>query len=306
MIKPRSTEVLDVPVGEHFESPVWDDEANRLVWVDITRGEVHSYVPELALHRVVQVGTEIGSVALAREASLVLAVRAGFALLDEMTELVQPLILPVEHTPDVRMNDGACDARGRFWAGSMAYDSAPGKGALYCLRSENEVTLELEGVTISNGIGWDPGWELCYYVDSATQRVDTFEFDLEEGRLGARRTVIDLCGSPFQPDGLTVDADGRIWVALWDGGEVRCYSPRGELLARVELPVSRVTSCVFGGHTLQQLYITTSRFGLDAAALSKQPLAGSVFVLDDVAQGMRTERFDAPSDAENSERSSAC
>jgi sugar lactone lactonase YvrE len=302
MIKSLSSEVLDVPMGEHFESPIWDDGDERLIWVDIFRGEVHAYLPGSALHRVTQVGSEVGAVGLARSGELVLAVRAGFVLLTERTQVVQPLALPLKQTPEVRMNDGACDARGRFWAGSMAYDAIPGRGTLYCLRSDGTLTVAIDSVTISNGIAWDPTWRLCYYIDSATGCVDAFEFDLEEGRLGARQTVIDLRGFPYEPDGLTVDADGAIWVALWDGSEVQRYSPSGELLARVRLPVSRVTSCTFGGRTLQQLYITTSRFGLDAAALISQPLAGSVFVVDAAVQGLPAQRFGTTSNAANSER----
>ena len=286
-------EVLDVPQGEHYESPIWDEEEGTLLWVDIFRGEVHSLQIEANIHRIFKVGSDVGAIGLANHGEYILATRGGFALLIESTGEVIPVASPLRSRPDLRMNDGGCDRQGRFWAGSMAYDASPNRGALFCLSPEGTLKVVIRGVTISNGIAWDARSRYCYYVDSATRCVDVFDFDVEGGHLSNRRVLIDLSGFEFEPDGLTVDANGFIWVALWDGGEIRRYSPDGELDISVELPVSRVTSCTFGGDILQDLYITTSRFGLDSKAMESEQLAGSLFVIRGAGRGQKSYRFNS-------------
>jgi sugar lactone lactonase YvrE len=189
------------------------------------------------------------------------------------------------------MNDGACDPEGRFWAGSMAYDATPGAGSLFRVDRDGTLTTVLEGVTVSNGLAWDPDGRSLYYIDSATGGVDRFTYDRATGDVAGRRRMIEVPRELGEPDGMTVDADGCLWIALWNGGQVRRYDPGGRLLESVEVPVARPTSCAFGGRALDRLFVTTSRFGLDPGALSEQPLAGALLVVDPGVRGLVTPPF---------------
>jgi sugar lactone lactonase YvrE len=159
----------------------------------------------------------------------------------------------------------------------MSYDETPGQGALYRLESDGTVSEVLSAVTTSNGLGWSPDGATMYYVDTGRGTLDVLRHDPQRGTVEDRRTLVSLVGEQGLPDGLAVDAEGHLWLALWDGGCARRYSPSGELEMVVYLPASRVTSVAFGGPDLTDLYITTAREGLDEERLRTEPLAGSVF-----------------------------
>jgi sugar lactone lactonase YvrE len=175
------------------------------------------------------------------------------------------------------MNDGKCDPAGRFWAGTMALDERPRAGALYRLDPDHSVTKILDGVTVSNGLGWNVSHDVMYFIDSPRQGVDAFDYDRETGNVRNRRRLVDIPKEAGLPDGMAVDAEGYIWVALAFGGAVRRYSPTGELDRVVTLPVSFVTSCAFGGRDLMEMYITSGRLTLTEEQLREQPHAGGLF-----------------------------
>jgi sugar lactone lactonase YvrE len=187
----------------------------------------------------------------------VLAVERGFALLDPGAAV--PRILP-ELWPDggVRMNDGGCDPLGRFYCGSMAVDERSGAGTLYRLDADLSVSVVLDAVTISNGLAWSRDGGTAYYVDSGTHRIDRFAVDAD-GELVDRRPFVTVPAELGTPDGLCLDAEGGVWVALWDGGAVHRYGSNGSLDAVIAMPVARPTACAFGGPDLADLYISTSR-----------------------------------------------
>ncbi len=256
-----TVEQVTGPVAHHGEGPLWW--GGTLLWVDMLKGDL------LALDGGTVTRTHVGDVAACVRpragGGLVVAVERGFALLDDLGGAVRALP-EVWGSPQIRMNDGGCDPDGRFYCGTMAYDATPGAGALYRLDPDGAVTTAIEGVTVSNGFGFSPDGGTAYYCDTATNRVDAFDYDRDAG-LTNRRPFAEV----EQPDGLTVDAEGGVWVARWGGSAVQRHTPAGALDAVVELPVSQVTACAFGP---DRLYITTSREGADG-----QAEAGAVFAV---------------------------
>jgi sugar lactone lactonase YvrE len=282
--------VLDAK-AELGEGPVWDPVAACLYFVDITAGLVHRYDPETRSSRALPACTMVGAVALSVAGDLLLAVRDGFIRLDPATGLTRRIADIEADRPDRRMNDGTCDPCGRFWAGTMAIDERPGAGALYRLDADGRVHTMLEHVTISNGIDWSDDGRLMYYVDTPTGSIDVFDFDLAEGSIANRRSVARVEAGAGWPDGLTLDAEGYLWVALWSGGAIRRYSPDGVLDRVVPVPVSHPTSCAFGGADFGDLYITTASCALTPEARLQQPLAGGLFRCRPGVCGRPAHRF---------------
>jgi sugar lactone lactonase YvrE len=265
------------------EGPRWHEERQELLWVDILGCQFHrgTLRADGSLNELVSITIDrhVGAVAPVVGGGYVLAAGQGFLFLDEAGS-IQELAQPEAGRTDVRMNDGACDREGRFWAGTMAYDESRGSGSLYRLELDGSCATVLTGLTISNGIGWSPDAGTMYLNDSGTSRVEAFDFDGPSGAISERRTLVHVEQPGVVPDGLTVDEDGGIWVAMWGGGAVHRYGSDGSLLADVLLPVERPTSCAFGGPENSTLFVTTARDGLDDAALARQPEAGHVFSID--------------------------
>lgn len=282
-MSPHDVTVWSATPGLLSEGPRWHEERQELLWVDILACQMHrgTLSPEGALERVetISVDRHIGAVAPAAGGGYVLAAGPGFLFIDGAGS-IHELAQPEAGRTDVRMNDGACDAQGRFWAGTMAYDESPGAGTLYRLELDGSCTTVLTGLSIANGIGWSSDAGTMYLNDSGTGRVEAFRFDRLSGAISDRRTLVHIDEPGVVPDGLTVDEQGGIWVALWNGGAVHRYAPDGSLLASVRLPVQRPTSCAFGGPGRDTLYVTSARTGLDDDALSRQPHAGKVFAID--------------------------
>jgi sugar lactone lactonase YvrE len=262
--------------AELGEGPSWLSKRGRLLWVNIAAEEVHMLDPASGQDAVFEIGQPVGAAVPAGDGLAVLAVRDGFALLDLTTGLVEPIHSVEKDRPNNRMNDGKCDSAGRFWAGTMAMDFQAGAGSLYRLDRNRRVEHMIGDVSISNGLGWSPDDSLMYYIDTPTRRVDVFDFDAATGTIENRRRFVTITG-PGSPDGMAVDAEGGLWVGLWDGGHVLHFLPDGSLAGGIELPVSRVTSCCFGGPDLTDLYITTAWQGLRPEQRALEPLAGGLF-----------------------------
>jgi sugar lactone lactonase YvrE len=235
------------------EGPRWDAVARRLLWVDIEGCELH--VLERGEDRAFGVEAMVGAAAPTAEGGVLLALADRLALLDPADESVRTLVrLP--HGPAMRSNDGACDAAGRLWIGTMALDAMRGAGALY--RYDGELRRMLGGVTLSNGIGWTPDDTRMYYIDSPLQRVDVLDFELASGSLDDRRPFVSIDERDGIPDGLAVDDEGGVWVALYGGSCIRRYNEKGRLDAVLQVPAENVTSCCFGGDDGRSLFVTTA------------------------------------------------
>jgi len=263
--------------GDLCEGPQWDERTHRLVWVDILRGRVHEADVAGGNHVVHELGVPVGSVAPRRRGGWVAAVERGFQLFDEQWRPQGPLVPAPGQRRGTRFNDGGCDPEGRFWAGTLAYDESPRQGALYRLEADGTCSEVLTEVTNSNGLGWSADGTTFYYVDTGRGTLDVMTYDRRTGAVADRRTLVTVPEKDGLPDGLTVDLDGHLWLALWGGGCVRRYSPDGELELVVTLPVTNVTSVAFGGPDLTDLFVTTARQGVDAAQRRSEPLGGSLF-----------------------------
>lgn len=268
------------------EGPVWDAARNCLYWVDIDRHEIHRYRPSSGDEVIARLDVPVGAVVPRAGGGLLVAAGLGFATVADEGTVTW---IATVGTGD-RMNDGACDPLGRFLVGTMKYDRSAG-AALYRLDPDGTVTTLLTEVAISNGLGWSPRGDRLYYIDTPTRKVDVFDYDLDRGVLGARRVFVDIGDMPGNPDGLTVDADGGVWVVLCRGATLRRFTPDGRLDHVVELPVSRATSLAFGDPSLDTLYITSGRFDLDDERLRAEPLAGALLSYRPGVVGMPTVPF---------------
>jgi sugar lactone lactonase YvrE len=280
MMAEMRVEQVTGPITDHGEGPVWSERWGGLRWLDMLAGEVLSLGADGAVTRR-RVGTVAAAVRPRRGGGAVLGVDRGFALEDAEGGLTHLDELWTDGW--VRMNEGACDPDGRFYCGSMA-SRVPRAGALYRLDPDLSVSVVLEGVTVSNGLDWSPDGSLVYYADTETG-LDVFGYERDDGLTGRRRFA--ETGS-LRPDGLTVDAEGGIWVALSNGGAVRRYAPDGTLDQVVELPVTKVTACTFGGPALDQLFVTTSRRGRPRW---RERAAGSLFRVDVGVTGQPVREF---------------
>lgn len=274
------------------EGPVWSADEQALYWVDITRGEVHRWGPATAEHRWWPTGTEVGSLSLvAGGLSVVVATSDGFCTLDLSTGALRE-IAPVEaDKPGNRFNDGKCDRNGRFWAGSMERSELRGDAALWVLHPDGHAERKLEGVVCSNGLGWSPDGRTMYYTDSKTYRIMAYDFDPDQAAMTNGRVFAEDPRGRWTPDGLTVDAEGFVWSAKWDGWRVVRYAPDGRADRVVGLPVQRPTSVAFGGAHLDQLYVTTARWGLTGTELAASPLSGCLLVLGPGVAGLPEPSF---------------
>ena len=288
----QSTCVLDA-AAVLGEGPHWWVEEQQLLWVDITSAQVGLFDPVTGCNRMLPLPAHAGCVVPTLRDDLLVATADGFQRLDPKSGALTHVHDPESHLPGNRFNDGKCDPWGRLWAGTMAYDFAGGCGSLWRIGASLEPECMLSGLSISNGLAWSHDRRSMYFIDSPTLEIRRFELSgdgdlLDQGEVCIRIPAAWNC----VPDGMAIDREGMLWIALHNGGAVTRWNPySGDHLATVELPCSRVTSCCFGGHDFSQLFITTAREGLSAEELEDQPLAGGVFVAEVGVRGLPPQLF---------------
>jgi sugar lactone lactonase YvrE len=273
------------------EGPVWDAAAQALWWVDIRGPAVHRYEPRTGAARQWPMPEEVGSLALRRDGTLLLALRSGFAFFDPATGAIERVGNPEPDQPDNRLNDGKCDRRGRFWVGSMHVSGRQPTGALYRLDPDRAWHRMATGITVPNSLAFAPDDRTLYFADTPSREIAAYAFDAARGTLGARRVFATVPEGAGYPDGSTVDAEGYLWSAHWDGGRLTRYAPDGRVDRVIELPVSRPTCPAFGGERLDVLYVTTASIRLDPAERARQPWAGGLLALDVGVRGLPEPRF---------------
>jgi sugar lactone lactonase YvrE len=262
------------------EGPLWCAESGLLYWVDILAGQVRRFDPASKTDRFVQFDGTVGAVALEEHGGLLVALGRSLVRSDSEGQVLEVLASADEHLPTNRFNDGKCDRLGRFWVGSMDMQESSPTGSLYCLDLDRSLRSVLPEVTIGNGLGWSPSGDVMYFTDSPLRTIYSMDFDGVTGRVGPKRTFAMVDPDRGFPDGLTVDTEGFVWSAHWEGGCLSRYSPGGALVSVVELPVPRPTSVAFGGPGLQTLYVTSARVGLGPERLAEAPLSGGLFAID--------------------------
>ena len=267
-------EVVVALGSELAEGPIWDERTGRLVWVDILGRRIHATDPGTGDTSTIETPLPVGAVAARTRGGFVAALEDGFWIVGDGP--ARRITAVPEARPGLRFNDGKCDPAGRFWAGTMAYDVTPGAGALYRLDADGRATLVMPGVTLSNGLAWSGDGRTMFYIDSRTHRIDAFTFDPATGALADRRTIVEIPAADGTPDGLTIDEDDGLWVALAHGGTVRRFVDGREDRV-IRLPVSLVTSLTFGGPDRDILFITSAWEHMTDAERAREPLAGAVF-----------------------------
>jgi sugar lactone lactonase YvrE len=287
--------------AEVGEGPHWDATTSSLLFVDLTGGAVFRYEPVTGNLSSFSVGQEVGAVLPSRAGGLVLALRDGIGIASDKGDGLL-LKVPVEReNTGNRMNDAKCDPVGRLFAGTTAFDFATGAGALYRIDLDWSCQALVRGVTTSNGTAWAPDGSLMYFIDSATQAVDVFDYDVTTGSCSDRRRLLTIDPDDGIPDGMTVDADGNLWVACFAGGAVRCYAPSGKQVDEIGFPVSQVTSCAFGGSDWSDLFVTTARYRMSPGQLADEPLSGATFVCRPGVVGVPASGFGGGLSSEESE-----
>ena len=277
------------------EGICWNETDSMLYWIDLLANTIYAYSLEEAAAKIIRLDQNTGCIAVREKGGLIAALQHGFYFVDVKTGSLEPITDPEADKPGNRFNDGECDCRGRLWAGTMskALDSGAGDttpmGALYCLDSDLHVEKKIDKVTISNGIGYSPDNKTMYYIDSPTQCVAAFDFDKGTGQISNRRIVVRVPEETGMPDGMTVDAQGMLWVGMWGGGAVVRYDPEsGRQLEKITIPAPFVTTMVFGGQDMDEMFVNTAKLNTD---LNKYPDAGGVFRIKMDVKGQYTYKF---------------
>ncbi len=273
------------------EGPLWHPGEGCLYWVDIHAGSLYQSTRDLKGYTQTGFKTGVSALGFTVDDGFILATGEGFATWKKGQPQPDLIGNPIPERLSVRLNDGKVDPGGRFWAGSM--DTEHSQGVLYRLDPDGGQHTLLDGIGISNGLGWSPDRKRMYYTDSLTATIYVFDYDLASGAIANQQPWVQSNREETAavPDGLCVDTEGYIWSAQWDGWGIIRYDPNGQACLRVEVPAARVTSCCFGGPDLDQLFITTARTGLSDQELEDQPLAGNVFTCQTETQGQPVNYF---------------
>jgi sugar lactone lactonase YvrE len=269
------------------EGALWNAKTQELYWVDIENGILYIYHPQKQENRAIKLGQKVGTVVPTEDGNVLVALQDGIYEVDLKTEKKKLLTKRPEDSPQNRFNDGKCDPAGRLWVGTMSIEGKEKAGALYLFDNEGKISKKYDSVTVSNGIVWSADSTKMYYIDTPTKEVKEFAYDNKTGQINFTKVAVKISEGAGYPDGMTIDNEGKLWVAMWEGFGVLRFDPdTGELLMKIELPVARVTSCAFGGENLDTLYITTANVGAKEEELTQYPHSGSLFVVQTGHKGV--------------------
>ncbi|MCB2408018.1 SMP-30/gluconolactonase/LRE family protein [Hymenobacter lucidus] len=273
------------------EGAIWHPQEHKLYWVDIEGRSLHIFDPATGQARQLPTHSRVGTVVPAGPGQVLVALQSGLHRMNTETGALTLLVNPLTE-PGLRFNDGKCDPAGRFWVGTLDMNDQPHRAALYRLDPDGSLHTMLTGITISNGLAWSSDNQTMYYIDTPTRTVQAFDYDHATGHISHGRVAIRIPEADGLPDGMTMDAEGQLWIALWGGGQVACYDPlTGEKCRAIAVPAPNTSSCAFGGPGLRTLFITTARQDLSPAQLAEYPLSGSVFAVEPGVAGIAANRY---------------
>lgn len=273
--------------SELGEGALWNPETGELLWIDIKGKILNFFNPVIGNNKEMFTGQMIGTVVPTESGEVLVALQNGIYWFNAETGSKTLIIDPEAHLPDNRFNDGKCDPSGRFWAGTMSTKGEKEVGALYRLDADSSIHKMVENVSISNGIVWSLDRTKMYYIDTPTQKVMAYDYNDETGEISNPKVAVNVPEEMGSPDGMTIDSEGNVWVALWGGYAVGCWNPvTGKLLRTIKVPAKNVTSCAFGDDDLGALYITSARTGTNDDELKKVPNAGGVFKIRPGVKGV--------------------
>jgi sugar lactone lactonase YvrE len=274
------------------EGPIWVEEESALYWVDIDERKIFRYRPSTGELESFEVETRVTALAVCASGGFITATDRGLAFWDTQSQKLSFIADPEADKTSTRFNDGAVDRQGRFWAGTMnEVDFVSPDGSLYRLDRDGSLhTVERE-IPVSNGIGWSPDNRTMYFTDTMRQVIWAYEFDPVTGGISNRRPFVQISEEGVLPDGLTVDSEGFVWSAQWNGWSVTRYDPRGQVDQVIELPAQQITCPAFGGENLDELYITSAWSGLSKGEREKQPMAGALFRVKVGVKGIAEPKF---------------
>lgn len=288
MMDLQATPIVDM-VSSLGESPVWDPRTERLYWIDYTEKKINWYAPGTGNSSTFQLNVTPGCVAPTEQGDLLVGYEHEIGLFDMESEQLSTLFAPETGKDYNHFNDGKCDAAGRFWIGSITETQDWPGAAFYRIDGKTGCEMVFDKVTTSNGLAWSPDNKTFYYIDTMTYCVAAFDFDLERGTLSGKRIVIDFHQEAGRPDGMTIDEEGFLWIAHWNGGMISRWNPHtGVCVMRIPVPAYNVTSCYFGGTARDRLYVTSARVETNEEKLRRYPLSGQTFVLRPGVAGLPT------------------
>lgn len=277
--------------AELGEGSIWHPAENKLYWINIEGKELHIFDPENGADKVLRLGERVGTVVPVSNGGALVALQTGIHFINTQTGDLRFLVNPLPHN-DIRFNDGKCDAAGRFWVGSMHLEQTTGAASLYRMDADGSVHKMLDNVSISNGITWSADNKTMYYVDSPLNTIDAFDYDIRTGEISNRRVIATIGSELGGPDGMTIDEEGKLWVALWGGNGVGRFDPAsGKLLQKIDVPAPHIASCTFGGKNLDTLYITSAREGMSKQQLEQYPLSGGLFSVQPGVKGVPAQFY---------------
>lgn len=274
------------------EGPIWNTDEQTLYWVDVQKDRIYRLLPAIGKSEFFDIGIPVSAIAFRKSGGLLLMTKDGLAFWNDHSN---KLLFIVDHNKfktNALLNDGAVDRQGRFWFGTWSGDSRNlPTNNLYRLDPDGILRVMETGIHLSNGIGWSPDNKFMYYTDSSIHVIYKYDFELNSGEIENKRIFVRTPDNEGEPDGLTVDSEGFVWSARWDGWRISRYDPMGKIEKDFQLPVQRPTSICFGGKDLCDLYITSAQFGLSKKEKKRQPFAGDLFKIRTNVKGLEEPEF---------------
>jgi len=271
------------------EGPLWNWREQAIYWIDIDGKKVQRYYPDSKVYESFDMPIKVCLMAFRKKGGMIFGAEDGFYFWDSKTQKMDFITHPEKGKKEARFNDGKVDRSGRLWAGTMTFEGAT--SSLYRMDADLSVNKMVSEVTIANGVGWSPDNKTMYFVDSIRYVINAFDYDLDTGEISNQRPFVQMDAEFGIPDGLTVDSEGYVWCAIYGAWKVMRYDPSGKVAAEIKMPVSKPSSCMFGGKNLNNLYVTSISEGLSETDLADQPMAGDLFMIKTDVKGLPEPDF---------------